>query len=881
MQTDPAFVDDLFQEAMAFVRQFNLPPLSHRVFPISDVQNAFRHMAQAQHIGKVVVSVDRQADVPVYPSRTSTLSLNAQAAYLVTGGLRGFGLATAQWLISQGARHLALVGRSGASTPEAQRAVAEWEANGVTVQIFKADVSDFDAMQRVLNAIALPLRGIVHAATIYEDYVLTNMTAERYQQPMKPKVQGAWNLHLLTRDIPLDFFVMYSSIAATIGSPGQGNYSAANAFLDGMADHRRALGLPALSVNWGAIGEVGYLSRAKEIGHRFGQWGMVLLPPDQAFSGLEALLAQDVYRAVVAPVKWAQIGQRLSAIRAPRFRDFVGNLDLDAPDSENSPAEQIAAAAPEAQVGLAIDFLCLQVAQVLGIAPDDLNAQKPLTGLGLDSLMAVELSQRLMQRLSFDISPMKLLGDLNVQQVAELAVVALTSAKEETPAVPTASTPSKGGPLSPLQMPIWSLHKQKQRSPFFNLPHRVHFQGKLDVEILARSLRQVVARHHILNMVIRETEEGPVLAPAPGPDIAIPIRDISALPVAEREVRRMTEEECAWPIDLSSERPVRARLMRLGLDDHWLLVNLHHIAGDGTSIRQFFTEWFAFYRAEALGTKPDVPELPMQYVDFSRQLHAAIQSGAMDAQRDFWRTYLNGRLPALHLPLDFPRPAEPSLRGRRHPFHFPRSLGNALQKLARNEQSTLFMALLSGLALLVHRKTQQEDFCLGTFAANRNRADVRHLIGCFVNAVPIRIDLSGDPTARKMLGRIRQSALQALAHADLPFSEIRRVAQPEWSAPHPAVQVVLILHTEFDGVYEYRTQLTDDLTLTARELDNEGAKRDWTFHIFDTPDGLLGNLEYDMDLFTPETIARVVADYQTLLEKIAGHPDIRVRDLVS
>jgi NADP-dependent 3-hydroxy acid dehydrogenase YdfG len=237
--------------------------------------DAFRFMAQARHIGKIVISLVDQ-NVQILPSRQETArpgtaQIKPDATYLITGGLGGLGLAVASWLTQQGGRHLMLVGRSGAGnlSPEGQQTLAELQAAGVEVKIAAADISQADQIAAILRQLAEsmpPLRGVIHAAGVLDDGVLLQQTPQRIHTVIAPKAIGAWHLHRLTDGEALDFFVMFSSITAPFGSPGQGNYAAANAFLDGLAHHRRGLGLPALSINWGPWGQIGLAAHRQQGG---------------------------------------------------------------------------------------------------------------------------------------------------------------------------------------------------------------------------------------------------------------------------------------------------------------------------------------------------------------------------------------------------------------------------------------------------------------------------------------------------------------------------------------------------------------------------------------------------------------------------------------
>ncbi|OAD21764.1 Polyketide synthase, KR domain protein, partial [Candidatus Thiomargarita nelsonii] len=246
-------------------------------------------MAQAKHIGKIVVSLQNSENVVVAPSSEETVTFRADSTYLITGGLSGFGLATAQWLVEHGVRHLVLMGRSGASSAMAREVIKTLNERGAKVAVTKADVTQEQQIANVLADIRRsmpPLRGIIHAANVYDDAVLLQLNRERFQKVMTPKIMGAWNLHTQTLNTQLDFFVLFSSFTSMVGNPGQGNYVAANAFLDALAHYRRTLGLPALTVNWGSIADVGYVAQNTDVGEHLQRIGFKPLPSKQALNML-------------------------------------------------------------------------------------------------------------------------------------------------------------------------------------------------------------------------------------------------------------------------------------------------------------------------------------------------------------------------------------------------------------------------------------------------------------------------------------------------------------------------------------------------------------------------------------------------------------------
>ncbi|MBI2838245.1 MAG: type I polyketide synthase [Acidobacteria bacterium] len=403
----PARCASLLREVVRLVDEGTLRPLPLQTFPISESSTAFRTMAQAKHIGKIVLSMDTE-NVLTAPAVEPTATFRSDATYLITGGLGGLGLHVARWMVDQGVRSLALVGRS-APSDAANEIVNDLEHAGAHVRVFRADVSRADHVANLLSEIDQampPLRGIIHAAGILDDGILLQMTAERFQAVMAPKVDGAWNLHSLTRDKFLDFFVLFSSAAALIGSPGQGNYAAANAFLDALAHHRHAVGRPALSINWGPWSGVGLAARPGRAG-RLALRGIASITPAQGVETLARLLRQRVAQIGVMPLNVRHCFQSYPGLaEAPLFSELAREHDrahLSA--KQESPTRRaLLSAEPAQRLPLLESHLREQAAQVLGLSPSRIDPQRPLGSLGFDSLMTLELRNRLEASLGLKLS---------------------------------------------------------------------------------------------------------------------------------------------------------------------------------------------------------------------------------------------------------------------------------------------------------------------------------------------------------------------------------------------------------------------------------------------------------------------------------------------
>jgi len=427
----PEVAGELLRELMQLFQIGRLQPLPRQVFPISQIVGAFRQMQQAKHIGKIVISLE-DPDVWIHPASQTAVSLRSDATYLITGGLGGFGLAVAQWMAQRGARHLVLVGRSGAASAEAAGTLQALEQSGVQVVAARADVSQKQSLADVLARIERsmpPLRGVVHAAAVFDDGFLFQLNRQRFEAVMAPKAIGAWNLHQQTLKHPLDFFVLFSSFSSMVGNPGQGNYAAANAFLDTLAHYRRSQGLPAMAVNWGAIGEMGYLTRHGEIVEHFQRQGLAAFSREETFALLEELMRRNPVQAGAIHIDWPSWGRFCPATaRSPRFSHLVDAADRDSgaeAGSGNPLLQTLRATAQEERPAVLADLLCQQIARVLGTSPSNLGKEQPLTDFGLDSMMAVELNHLLEEQLGVGLSTMALLqaphiADLAAQLLAQL-----------------------------------------------------------------------------------------------------------------------------------------------------------------------------------------------------------------------------------------------------------------------------------------------------------------------------------------------------------------------------------------------------------------------------------------------------------------------------
>jgi NADPH:quinone reductase-like Zn-dependent oxidoreductase/short-subunit dehydrogenase/acyl carrier protein len=405
LEARPDLAHSMLKEVIGRVECKSLRPLPHRVFPVARAADAFRYMAQAKHVGKLIISMTDNAGLQIDPGPRS-IAIDADASYLITGGLGGFGLAVTDRLARRGARHLALVGRNAPSA-SAQAAVQNLRQRGVEVMIFAADVTDREQVRQVIAAVQAgmgALKGVMHAAMVLDDAPIERLTEERMWKAMAPKVMGAWNLHALTLDMPLDFFVLFSSLASVIGNPGQANYVAGNAFLDALAYYRRGRGLPALALNWGVVGEVGHVARSPETAQRLERLGLKAMPPSETLDALDVLMSGDAVQVGVAEVEWKGLLRSMSSRTSARYSSLVGKTGAEkGGTTAGSSVHDILEADEAALPTLLESYIRDLLARAMGTPPARIDSQQSLRNLGLDSLIAVEVRNRINTELGMNV----------------------------------------------------------------------------------------------------------------------------------------------------------------------------------------------------------------------------------------------------------------------------------------------------------------------------------------------------------------------------------------------------------------------------------------------------------------------------------------------
>ncbi|MET0622970.1 MAG: amino acid adenylation domain-containing protein [Pyrinomonadaceae bacterium] len=433
-------------------------------------------------------------------------------------------------------------------------------------------------------------------------------------------------------------------------------------------------------------------------------------------------------------------------------------------------------------------------------------------------------------------------------------------------------------PLSFAQQRLWFIDQLEPGKPIYNIPLPLRLNGPLKVEALRHALNEIVRRHDALRTTFAVGPDlEPVQSIAPSLELSLRVEDLSGLPGPEREAEavRLATCEAQRPFDLERGPLLRARLLRLGTEEHVLLFTMHHIVSDGWSMGVLVKEVAQLYEAFAEGRESPLPPLAIQYADFAEWQREWLHGEVLEAQLAYWKGKLGGELPVMELPADRPRPPVPSFRGGFEVFKLSPEVTEGLRSLSHRTGGTLFMTLLAAYKLLLYRHTGQEDILVGSPVANRNRVETEDLIGFFVNTLMLRTSLAGDPTFAELLGRVRRTAVEAYAHQDLPFEKIVEELHPQRDLSRsPLFQVLLALQNAPMGTLE----LTG-LTINAQEFEWDTVRLDLEFHLHDLPDGLGGAMAYNADIFERETVRRLLGRFASLLEAVVAAPERRLSEL--
>ncbi|WP_052488514.1 non-ribosomal peptide synthetase/type I polyketide synthase [Streptomyces sp. 150FB] len=877
--------------------------------------------ADARALMREVTAADAEEEVALrggrrYTSRLTPVSdlprplplrLRADGAYLVTGAFGALGRLLCRRLVARGARSLILVGRTplpgrehwrgldpDSAAGSRVRFVKELEGLGAQPVVAPLDISDETSLTAWLadyrQRESPPIRGVFHLAGQVRDTLLPEMDRTAFDAVYDPKVLGAYLLHRHLADEPLDHFVLFSSIASLLTTAGQTNYAAGNAFLDALAHHRRARGLPALSVDWGPWA-TGMIEELGLIEHYRTQRGMSSLSPEAGMAVLERVIGQDRAQLLVATVvdwpvflAWYGAPPRLVTDLAAAAS---GAADAtDAARKDGSDLETLHAAFRDTDTAtrraLLTDRFTHVAAGVLRVRPDQIDPAAGLGTLGLDSLLAMELRSRVQADLGIALPVVALLSNAPVSDLisqvydglADLVAAGTDDAgKNDAAAASAVELFHDEGqhPLTQNQKALWFLKQLNPDGFAYNIGGAVEVRVELEPELMFAAFRTLVERHPSLRANFTYHAGGPVQKVARAEEAALRL-DVALFDVQDLEwdaIHALIVREYRKPYDLERDPLVRLRLFKRG-QDRWVLMKaVHHIISDAISTFTFIEELLAVYEALRRGRTPELPPVSARYLDFLNRQNQFLAGRDALRMLDYWKTHLPADAPALNLPTDKPRPAVQTHNGASEFFVLDADLSARVHALAREHNVTVFMVLISAYYLLLHHYSGQDDIIVGSPVTGRTQEEFAGVYGYFVNPLPLHLDLSGSPTVEQLLTRVRDVVLGGLDHQEYPFvllvEKLGLQHDPSRSAVFQTM-FILLTHKVATEKYGYRLEYIElpeeegqfDITLSVYE--DEADRR---FHCV---------FKYNTDLFLAGTMRQLSLHYVNLLDALTRAP---------
>jgi len=899
LQDKPDYVAEMFSDLEEKFYAGDYRPLPSKVFPISGVVDAFRYMAAGKHIGKNVLDFD-VPEIPIGKSTSEGHRFRGDGTYLITGGAGGFGLELARWMTKNGARHFALMSRSGPKEGAAQK-IEQLRAEGVKVSTPLGDVTsraDIDQIIGEIQGSTAPLIGVIHGAMVLDDEFIVDLDRERFDRVLLPKMLGAWNLHQATLEISLEHFICFSSFSAFIGAIKQANYNAGNVFLDQLAYFRRSQGLPSLTINWGALKGAGFVDRNEKTQQYLEMVGLGTTDMDETLTLFSQGIPTDVAQLGAARCDWQALARFSPAVGNSRM--FLPVVPRSSTGGGESMAGRILEAAPDKRMGMVEDLIAVQVAAVLGTDASRIEKDTPLTNLGLDSLMAIELVNRIEDKLGMSMPMGSVLNGPNIRDLsipvleklvesggdaaggsgdADLADLVKFEAAGEMP---------REFPLSEGQKALWFLNRLAPDSSAYNLVFSGKFRPYLDIDSIKTAFSLLLDRHPLFDVTFTTRDGEPVQTV--NQSRSLDFREHDCTHLNEEELTSLISEHANRPFNLERGPVVRLELFRTSDQAHLALLSMHHIVSDAWSVAVIMQDLIEYYFSVKAGRTPKVEPLPATFADFVAWEKGHLESAAGHRMFEYWKNHLAGAPSAIDLPTDRPRPAVQTFNGDTLGFQLDETLTEAVAHLSKESGVTLFTTLLSGYEILMHCYCRQDDIVVGVPLAGRTQTELQGVAGYFINPVPLRSTVEDDLTVLEYLDQNSSHVNGALENQQYPLSKmVDGLKVPRDPGRSPLFQISFSME-RIPGIDEQgiavfligqggHTFHVGDLSMETIDLTTRQAQFEITLVVEETGGQIFGCWQYNKDLFDRETIAELSALYEQVLRQMTADPGARVSAL--
>ena len=900
-------IAEINRELLRLFAARKIKPLPTRSYPVSRAAEAFKLMQRAEHIGKVVVTFDEAAP-PIERDVSRDLAFRRKGGYLITGGLNGFGLRIAEWMSERGAGALYLMGRSGASTEEARKALARMRRRGTKVRVVRGDVSKLADVEKAVarvKADRLPLCGVIHGAVVLDDGLIEQLDATRMDRVLRPKLAGAWNLHLAVPNAKLDFFVCFSSVAALLGATGQANYVAANAFLDGLCRWRHAQGLPGQSIMWGVLGGTGVAQRNDALMRYMESKGILPVTIPEALEGLGILLRKEVDAVACLKMDWAKLATTEPALRRmPRTKDLVALL-AGGQGGGGKIRAQLLALAPAERPALLQDYVAGQIAKVLKIDAGKIDPARQLNELGLDSLTSFELKNRLEGDLAVELPVGKFLQRPTIEGLSAAiienldAALAAGSASEEAGAEGEAGVPVMNANIRW----FWDLRREHPEALAvlrdFETTQALAVKPRLDTRRLGKAFDALTQQHATLRTSYPAEENG-----EPGRLVSdvhpTGLETYDAEDLSEAEFRELIVARASEISDLENGPVFRLLVFHRPDDTDVVLLKIQEMAGDGWSLLMIIQELLARYTGFGSAELLELADGGKSFDDYLVWQRRFVESPEGQQSLEFWRERLAGRPPRLALPQDRPRkPVSPRKSGV-VPFRIAGGFGSEMGSFAKAQGVSDFAVMLAAYAALIGGYSGDREMLIHSAGANRTQHDYEAVVGFFTNLIAYRLSVDPEASFAKLC-RATQEEVQAvlsnqsvptqrviadLAEEDEVYRAVRSRAddstglfQLGFSMRHPG-------NLGTDAFDEFINDASGESALDFGEIrvrrfpvDRLSAFYDLGFYVQESKGTVYAEARYNADIYEAATVKRLVKDYERLLRKAVAKPESKVRTL--
>ncbi|HLP44510.1 MAG TPA: SDR family NAD(P)-dependent oxidoreductase, partial [Candidatus Kapabacteria bacterium] len=829
-----------------------------------------------------------------------TMPLKQGGVYLITGGLGGIGMAIAKYLAEHFRARLILIGRTAITRlpgqPVENKDIQELEQLGAQVLVFSADVSNREDMQNVIAQAVThfgQIHGVIHAAVVPDGAVIQRRTRETSERIFTSKIAGTIVLAQVLADIPLDFFVLCSSINAVLGGIGQVGYCAANNFLDAFAAFQfAAKGIPMVSINWERWQNTG-IARIGEAMHKklTGEDLAGGITPAAGWDYLLRIISDPMPQVLVSDFDLLKQFKTVSAVPAVSSAPAAPNIDavIDAAGISRDPAKKahhrpaLAAEYAPPRYDMERDLIRTWSDffgyEKIGIYDDFFE-------LGGDSLKAIVLTTRIHKELHIKISLADIFRNPTIALLAgylkdknkDEEYYGITSAQKCNSAMPDRA--NKFQEIEPVEKRQYYPQSAAQKRFFFleqfeNINSSCHIffaftvEGQLNIQRLRQALKNLIECHEALRTSFRIYNNELIQVISEKEMVEF---DIEYLQVLQNELEGIIKN-FSRPFDISRAPLLRVGVCELSPGRYILLYDIHHIIGDGISLEIMVEDFFKFYNGEIL------PVPALQYKDFAVWQDKLYKSGELKKQEEYWLNLFSGEIPHLNLPYDYPREAYISFQGDNYLFNLGKEITGQLNAIGLEAGATVYMNLLALLNILFYHYTSQKDIVIGTGIMGRSHASLHRIAGIFVNMLAMRNYPAGEKTYLEFLQEVKENCIKAFDNQDFPFDElIDKLKLSKSLSLSPLFDVELSL-TNYETA-KIQQEYLDDLKIYPYNFENKNTKFDLILYANEIEDGMHFVFKYATALFRKDTIEKLARHFIEITEQVTANKEIKISNII-